>query len=320
MLLENLGFLLFGCIILIISSEYLVKSLTKIAVCLNVNEFTIGFIIVALATSLPELIIGVTSAVDGIPSLSLGNVIGANIIDLTLIVGIIAILRRGIRIETKTVKTDSVYMFLIALLPLVLFLDGELTRYDGLILLGSFSMYLWRLFNQERRFRDRLLYEDKRELYVGLSMAILCFCLLYVSANIVVNAAMAIAENYLMVPPILIGLFMLSFGTTLPELTFETRAIFMKHQYIALGDLIGSVILNSSLVLGVVSMIHPISADPLIFMTSAFFLVVVAFLFMTFVEAEGHILWQEGVALILLYVLFLIFELNLRFFENGGLI
>ncbi|OYT55208.1 MAG: hypothetical protein B6U72_00205 [Candidatus Altiarchaeales archaeon ex4484_2] len=320
MFLETLGFLLFGFVLLVISSEYLVKGLSKIAICLNMNEFTIGFMVVAMATSLPELIIGINSAFDGVPSLSLGNVIGANIIDLTLIVGIIAILRRGIKIETKTVKTDSVYMFLIALLPLALFLDGELSRYDGLILLGSFVMYLWRLFNQERRFRDRLLCENKRELYVGIFMAIVCVCLLYVSANIVVDASRIIAEKYLMVPPILVGLLMLSFGTTLPELTFETRAIFMKHQYMALGDLIGSVILNSSLVLGVTSIICPITADPMIFMTSAFFLVVVAFLFMTFVEAEGHILWQEGVALILLYVLFLIFELNLNFFENGGMI
>jgi len=314
MFLDNLGMLLIGFILLILSSEYLVKSLTRVGICLDMSEFVIGFIIVALATSIPELIIGINSAFEGVPSLSLGNVIGANIIDLTLVVGIVALLRRGIRIETKTVKTDSTYMFIIALLPLVLFLDGELSRYDGLILLGAFTLYIWRLFNQEHRFRDRLKGADKRELLPNLIYASICLMVLFFSANIIVDASRVIAEDYLNVPPILVGLFMISFGTTLPELTFETRAIFMKHQYMALGDLIGSVIANSSLVLGITSMIHPINADPLIFMTSAFFLVVVAFFFMTLVEVEKHILWQEGIALILLYVLFLIVELNLRFF------
>ncbi|RLI95898.1 MAG: hypothetical protein DRO92_00775 [Candidatus Altiarchaeales archaeon] len=317
MLLEAVCLLILGLIVLVLSSEFLVKALTNIAICLDLNEFVIGFIIVAFATSIPELIIGINSAIDEIPSLSLGNVIGANIIDLTLVIGIVTVLKRGIRIETKTVKTDSFYMFIIALLPLILMLDGVLTRMDGIMLLVVFFLYLWRLFNQERRFKERLSSTNMKKLYPNIFIAIICIILLYTSAKFVVESSKTIAENYFGVPYMLIGLFMISFGTTLPELTFETRAIFMKHKYMALGDLIGSVITNSSFVLGITAIICPINADPIIFMTSAFFLVVVSFLFMTFVEAERHILWQEGIALILLYILFMIVELNLRFLNHG---
>jgi len=317
MLLEAVCLLILGLIVLVLSSEFLVKALTNIAICLDLNEFVIGFIIVAFATSIPELIIGINSAIDKIPSLSLGNVIGANIIDLTLVIGIVTVLKRGIRIETKTVKTDSFYMFIIALLPLILMLDGVLTRMDGIMLLAVFFLYLWRLFNQERRFKERLSSTNMKKLYPNIFIAIICIILLYTSAKFVVESSKTIAENYFGVPYMLIGLFMISFGTTLPELTFETRAIFMKHKYMALGDLIGSVITNSSFVLGITAIIYPINADPIIFMTSAFFLVVVSFLFMTFVEAERHILWQEGIALILLYILFMIVELNLRFLNHG---
>jgi cation:H+ antiporter len=109
---------------------------------------------------------------------------------------------------------------------------------------------------------------------------------------------------------------MISFGTTLPELTFESKAILARHRYMALGDLIGSVVANSTLILGIVAVIHPITiTNFLIFLTSSFFMITVAFLFMTFIECEKHILWQEGIALILLYILFVIIELNIRSLE-----
>jgi cation:H+ antiporter len=122
--------------------------------------------------------------------------------------------------------------------------------------------------------------------------------------------------EYLGVPPILIGLFLISIGTTMPELIFEMKAVVSNHQNMALGDLIGSVITNSTLVLGLTAIIFPIQAgDFLVYMTSTFFMLTVAFLFMTFIEAERHILWQEGVGLILLYVLFVIVELSMHRFE-----
>ncbi len=303
-----------ACAVLVISAELLVRSLTKVAFYLKLSEFVIGFMVVALATSIPELFVGITSALGGNPALSLGNVIGANIIDLTLVIGIVTILRRGIKVERKAVRTDTMYMFIIVVLPLVLMLDHQISRFDGIILLVTFFLYVLRLFKQERRFRETIDHVSKSEFAKNVMLACVSIVLLLASADFLVEYASSLAIE-LSVPPILIGLFLISFGTTLPELAFESKAVLARHRFMALGDLVGSVVANTTLVLGIAALIHPIEANFLLFLTSSFFMIVVAFLFTTFVNAEKHILWEEGVALIFLYILFVIIELNIRMIE-----
>lgn len=248
------------------------------------------------------------------PELGLGNVIGGNIIDLTLVIGILALLKRGIVIDTKTVRIDTLYMFVITTIPILLMLDQELSRLDGGILLIAFFVYIFQLFSQEKRFREILNGIIKKEFLWNMGISVISIIILFFSVWAIIENASIIATSF-MIPSILIGLFVVAFGTTLPELMFDVTAILKKHSYMALGDLIGSVIANSTLVLGVTALIYPIQADFLIFLTSSFFMLTVAFLFMTFVAAEKHILWQEGIALILLYIFFVIIEFNIRMIE-----
>ena len=314
-----------SCIFLVVGAEYLVKSLTKIALYFNMSDFMVGFMIVAIATSIPELFIGITSALNEAPELSLGNVIGSNIIDLTLIVGIMTLLRQGIKIETAAVRIDALYMFLISLLPMVLvLLDGNLDKMDGFILIGVFFLYVVKVFSQRGRFHEETFDKKphKSEMLRYSVMAVVAILTLIVSADSLVKYASNMSTE-LVSPSILVGLFLVSIGTTLPELIFGSGAILMKHKYMAFGDIIGSVVANTTLVLGVVALISPTPLAPnlLLFLTSNFFMVVVAFLFATFVDVEKHILWQEGVALIMLYVLFIIVILNIRILElNYGIV
>ncbi len=308
-----------SCFVLIVSAELLVKSLTKIAFYFRLSDFVVGFMIVALATSVPELFVGVTSALSGHAELSLGNVIGSNIIDLTLVVGILALLRKGVRVETKAVRTDTLYMFLVSALPLVLMLTGKsLDKVDGYILLGAFFVYVVRLFYQQGKFRDEQYSLDvsQGEFIGSLAAAAVALVLLLVSAGYLVSASAGLSSD-LLSPPILVGLFLISIGTTMPELIFGSGAILLRHKHMAFGDIIGSVVANNTLVLGLAVLLSdkPLEPNILIFMVSAFFMVVVAFLFTTFVEVEKHILWQEGLALILMYVIFVIIVLNIRMME-----
>jgi len=315
---SDIFFFVLSCFVLVISAELLVKSLTRIAMYFRLSDFVVGFMIVALATSLPELFIGVTSAIEGNPEVSLGNVIGSNIIDLTLVVGILALLKRGVKVETKAVRSDTLYMFLISMLPLILMLDQSLDRVDGVILLSAFGLYVLRVFHQRGRFREEEMFEcvPHAEFVKSLLLVLVSIILLLISADFLVRFSISLASEFLS-PSILIGLFLISIGTTLPELIFGSRAILMRHKYMAFGDIIGSVVANITLVLGVTLLVcdSPMEPNFLIFLMSSFFMVVVAFLFTTFVEVEKHILWQEGVALILLYVLFVIVVLNIRMVE-----
>ncbi|OYT39748.1 MAG: hypothetical protein B6U86_04970 [Candidatus Altiarchaeales archaeon ex4484_43] len=269
MFLTDLILFVLTCIVLVKSAETLVGSLSRIASYFKVTEFVVGFMIMAFATSIPELFTGISSAMESTvespkTSLAIGNVIGANIIDLTLVIGIAAILRRNIKVETKAVRTDAV--------------QGEFHK--------------------------------------NLILFVISISLLFISAHFLIEYAHALALE-LGVPDILIGLLMISLGTTLPELTFETKAVLSEHQYMALGDLIGSVIANSTLVLGLTAIIFPIqTTDFVLFMTSAFFMLTIAFLFITFIEAEKHITWQEGIALIFLYILYMIVVLTIRSLET----
>ena len=241
-----------ACLVLIIAAELLVKSLAKTAFYFGMTDFVVGFMIVAIATSVPELFIGVTSALDGNPELSLGNVLGSNIIDLTLVVGVMALLRRGIKMETKAVQTDTLYMFAITLLPLALMLwGGSLDRFDGFILLSAFFLYVIRIFVQRSRFREETGEIVSRPEFVkNVVIALVSVALLIVSADYLVKYASMLASDMLS-PSILVGLFLISIGTALPELIFGSGAILMKHKYMAFGDLIGSVVANNTLLASV---------------------------------------------------------------------
>ncbi len=302
----NLVFLIISCFALVKSSSFLVKSLTKLASFIGLNEFAIGFIIMAISTSLPELFVGVTSALSNKQSLALGNVIGSNILNLTIVIGVVAVLVKNVKIHSKLIKRDVIFMVAMVILPLFLMWDQKISRIDAVILIGAFCVYLWQMVKQEKSF-SRKLSEAKGKMAIWITIAVLSIFLLLLSAHFVVHFASELSVA-LKVPELLIGLFIVSLGTSLPELIFEAKSVLEKHDELAIGDLLGSVIINSSLVLGVTALIRPITADFLLFFSSAIFMVLSAFLFMTFAESEKGISWKEGISLILLYMFFVIVE------------
>ncbi|MFH1399711.1 MAG: calcium/sodium antiporter [Candidatus Woesearchaeota archaeon] len=315
MFLVNFAFFTISCIILVKSSSFLVKSLLKISQYLNLNEFTVGFIIMAVSTSLPELFIGITSAINKTPELTVGNVIGSNILDLTLIVGIVAILAKGIKITSKIIKRDVFYMLAILVVPLLLALDRTLSRIDGIILVLIFVLYIWQMIKQERRFHKTMNTVNKQEALSFLFIAFVSIIILLVSSKFVVEFATSLSVD-LGIPHILIGLFIISVGTCLPELITGTKAVLARHDELAMGDLLGSVITNSTLVLGTAAIIYPLSIDIVIFFSSGIFMVLMAFIFMTFAESEKGISWKEGMSLILLYLFFVIIESYLKILKG----
>ncbi len=307
----NLLYFIASGILLVISGIFLVKSLSKIASFLKISEFAAAFIIMAASTSLPELFVGITSALNENPTLALGTVIGSNISDLTLVGGIMILLGRKIKVGGKFIKKDGFYMFFIALIPLVLMLIGkQLSRIDGAILILIYLLYNWKLI-KERKLHKKVLENHINRWHVigSVFLFLISLALLFFSAEFVVKYGTLIAVD-LLLPPILIGLFFVAIGTSLPELAFETSAVIKGHPQLSLGDLIGSVITNSTLVLGVTALIFPISGAFVLFLTSSLFMIIITFLFATMI-AGGKLYWQEGIALIMLYMLFLFIEFNI---------
>ncbi len=317
MLALDLLFFVLSCLVLVQSSTFVVRSFSKIAEYFKINEFAVGFIVVAVSTSLPELFVGVTSAFSGTNELALGNVIGSNIINLTLIIGIAALLAKGIKIRSKVIKKDFIYMVAIIIVPLLLMWDKALQWYDGLILLAIFVLYIWQMIKQEHRFRKKIDFVPKKEMGRQITIGIISLIVLMVSANFVVIFATNLSAD-MNLPPILIGLILISLGTSLPELILNARAALDHHQELTIGDTLGSVITNSTLVLGVSALIHPIETDVFFFFTSAIFLVIIAFVFITFGESERGISWKEGLSLLMLYVFFIIVQTYITTLRTGS--
>ncbi len=314
MVLATIGLFLGACVLLVLSGWLLVKSLSRISAFLRINEFVAAFIIMAFCTSLPELFVGISSALAGKPTISLGNVIGSNIVDLTLVAGIAILLAKGIKIERKIIPREVFGMVFLTALPMVLMYFGkELSRLDGMILLGAFATYMYEMITSKHA-----QYEKEHGDHVPHWIALLTFAVfvacaigLFFSSKMVVHYGSELA-TMLGLPPIIIGLFFVAIGTSLPDLTFSARAVMAKHAPLAIGDLVGAVVVNSTIVLAITALITPITNSFLLFVTSAAFMIAITFLFATFIESGNKLTWKEGISLILFYVVFVIVELNLQ--------
>lgn len=295
-----------ACFVLVKAGDLVVKKLSRIAIYFRWSEFFVSSILIALATSLPELFVGLTSAINHLPTLSLGNIFGANLINLTVILGLCAILAKGLRFESKISQKNIYYLFIAVLAPTLLALDGTISRLDGLAILTYFSFYLISMFYQEEKFSKvynsvKIDPKEKREdiIYFIIGLILLIF-----SAEIVVKLSQAIALD-LNLPLILIGLFLVSLGTTLPELTFGLRAVVSGHKAMSLGCSIGTVIFNANLIVGLVAIISPIQIIYFTqFLIAAGFLVGAVILFTVFMKTKNELSWQEGIALIIFYLIF----------------
>src|SRR3989344_6867215 len=159
MLLTNLFYFSIALLVLAFSAYILVRALEKLALFFKVSEFSLAFILMAVSTSFPELTVGITSAIKGVPSLFFGNVIGANILDLTMALAIPILLAGKLKIETKTEVKDAFYAFLVCMLTVSLYTIGSgLSRIDGVILLGIFVFYSKNAMMKKRASKSKKSY------------------------------------------------------------------------------------------------------------------------------------------------------------------
>ena len=273
------------------------------------SEFLAAYIIMAISTSLPELFIGINAAINLNPALSLGNVIGANLVNLSLVAGIGLIFVGGYTIKSKEIKRDSLHMFFIALVPLFLMIiGGQLSRTDGLILVLIFVVYNYLLIKKQA-VHTKLLenHVKKYQMIFAPIIFVACLLLLFASSHFSIIFALEVSGG-LGVPAILVGLILLALGTTLPELSFTLSSLMNHHGELSLGNLVGSVVANSTLVLGITAMIIPITAGLFTFLIASLFMVFALFLFVTFV-GSGKMGYKEGISLIGLYVMFVIIQI-----------
>ena len=325
MALFHLFIFLLSSVVLAVAGDLLVRSLSRIAHYFKWQEFTAAFFIMSFAVSVPELFIGITAALQGIPELSFGNIIGANMLHFTVAVALAALVLGRLDFETENVRVSADFTIIFALLPFLLMLDGSLSRIDGIILIASYFIYSVWVFSKKERFSEFYALKGKkskmhygykgspiqqfRQFMGDISMFIVGIALLLASAQGIVSSASFFAAMFSL-SLVAVGVFVVGLGTALPETYFAVASARRGNGWMVVGNLLGSTVFTASFVLGVVALIRPIIiTDFSPYVVARIFLIVSAVAFLFFSRSDRAISSKEALFLLILYVLFVITQL-----------
>ena len=277
----------------------------------RLSKYTAAFIIVAMVGILPEAFIAANAAIKGIPAFGLGMLFGSNIADLTLIFALVILISgRSLKIESQ-IKNRSLYPLLL-LLPIVLGLDGSFTRFEGAaLIIAGIAFYYSALKNATL---NTSLAANPAGKYKNIAILIFSMLLLLIGSHFTVSSAGAIAA-YLNISPILIGMLVVGLGTTMPELFFSLKSIKEREDSLAVGDILGTVLADATIVVGLLAMISPFSFPIRIIHITGLFMVAAAVLLFYFMRSGRTLSRREARSLLIFWLVFVLIE----FIASSGL-
>lgn len=255
-----------GLLLLILSANYLVKGGENLALRLGMSPLVVGMTVIAFGTSAPEFIVSLSAAVKGNPQIALGNVIGSNIANVGLILGITALIF-PIPVNKASIKSDGPLMLIASLLFILVSANGSIGRWEGAVGFGILLAYTTRMIRTSIRHTRAApavnevpaVLPTMKPLKAVLFIVASSFGLAY-GANLLIDGASALAVTFGISQKV-IGITIVAFGTSLPELAASVVAAFKKQTDISIGNIIGSNLFNILGVIGLSSLIHPIRVD-----------------------------------------------------------
>ncbi len=303
--LDNLFYFGLSLLLVLHSANLSVEYASGLAHTFKLPRYAVGFLIIAIISIIPETSISIVSALQGVPSFALGMLFGSNVADLTLIFAIvIARTAGGIKVSARIMENNKWYISLLAL-PIILGLDGVYSRLDGALLIVSGLFFYARMLKRNHFLRRSTEYIPQRRLTI-FNLATSTTVLL-IGSYLTVKYGVLFAES-IQISPIFIGMLVVGLGTTLPELFFSLHAIKQKTDDLALGDILGTVISDATIVVGILALIHPFAFPPNIVYVTGIFMVFALLILLAFMRS-GRILTKiEGIALFLFYLLFVFTE------------
>lgn len=308
-MLLNIGLLIVGLFVLIVGGDFLVRGASSIALRAHISPLVVGLTIVAFGTSAPELLISVNAALTGSPDLAMGNVIGSNICNLALVLGI-TVLIGPVKVQADSIKIDWPVTMISALLLFWWAHDGILGMSEGIffvVFLIAYTVFIIRKSRKENR--QAIAIEEELELPDGPSTSIYRDLLylfigglgLYFGSEWFVGGARELA-TFLGVSQRVIGITVLALGTSLPELVTAIVASFKRETDLALGNLMGSNIFNILSILGITSLIEPISVNETILNVDMFWMLGITLLILPMMLIQRKLGRAEGIILLAIYV------------------
>jgi cation:H+ antiporter len=261
-------YLLGGFIILMAGAEGLVRGASSLAAALGISPLVIGLTVVAFGTSAPELAVSVQSAYRGTMDVAVGNVVGSNIFNILLILGISAVITPLI-VNSQLLRLDVPLMIVVSFIFYFMALDGVISRLDGLLLFGGLLLYIWWSIRksrqeQEGKEEDDDEYSQKDGGVFGyvknVAFVVVGLAMLVVGSDWLVEGATALARLF-NVSDLIIGLTIVALGTSLPELATSIVAAIRKERDIAVGNVVGSNFFNIMAVIGLSGLVAPVGVE-----------------------------------------------------------
>tara|TARA_B110000285_G_scaffold232237_1_gene302834 strand:+ start:4297 stop:5268 length:972 start_codon:yes stop_codon:yes gene_type:complete len=287
--------LLLGLGVLIIGGEFLVRGAVGFSKKLKISSLVIGMTVVAFGTSAPELLVSLKSALLGNPGIAVGNVVGSNIANIALVLGV-TVMIFPITVDRNTKRVDYPMLLFATLLGSVFALDGLFSLVEGIFMLSILILFIYRMIRKSRLENKELevitTIDNKEEQEVPIWKSslflLLGFIGLYLGAEWFVEGAVSIANELLATNPnkdVIIGVTVVAFGTSAPELVASTMAALKKEADISIGNLIGSNLFNIFAVISLTVMVKPIEVSRSII--------------------EFDMIWMIGITLLLLLVIYI---------------
>lgn len=282
------------------------KYAAQFAESLRLSTYAVGFIVIAIISILPETFISINAALTGVPEFGLGMLLGSNVADLTLIFALVVLFsRRHIAVEQKILKNHVLYP-LILLLPIVLGFDGHFSRVEGgALILAGLIFYYMALRSEKRAPHTAQVSKVK---YKSLVLLVLSLVVLLLGSHFTVSSASDIASS-LGVSSVLIGMLIVGLGTTMPELFFSIKSMRLKHDSLAVGDILGTVLADATIVIGILALLNPFEFPTKIIYVAGIFMVAASLILFSFMRSGRKLTSMEAYALIIFWVTFVMVEI-----------
>ncbi len=288
------------------ASDWFVVAAKNIGSYLKLSPFVVGTTFVAIGTSLPELVTSIVAVFQGSSEIVIGNVLGSNIANLLLVVGIAAIFARRLKTNKSDNKVNFLLLIFSVLLLIVTLLDGVIGLYESLIFFGCIILYMIYLVKSNKKKNDTKVARDEKIKLnrKSILMFIIALVIIFIASRYTVESIVHIS-NFFGIGKEIIAATVIAFGTSLPELMVAIATIKRKETDMLIGNILGSNLFNTFAVIGIAGLFGRIVAPASMLITSLIFLVVATALYFLFAR-DYEISIREGILLLVLYVLFVL--------------
>lgn len=295
----NLILLILGFILLLKGADWFVDGASSIAARFGIPQLIIGLTIVAMGTSLPEAFVSVTAALKSNAAITIGNVVGSNILNIGIILGITSLIKT-LHLQKSTIRYEIPFMIFVSLVLILLGLDQTISRFDGILLWILFLAYLFYIYKVSQQTTEEVTTKKTNILYIPLGLV----CLL-LGSNFAVDGATNLAL-YFGISQRFIGLTIVALGTSLPELVTSVLAAKKGNSDIAIGNIVGSNIFNILFVVGTSALITPVPFEPK-FIIDTCIAIVMGLLLWLCTRKSQKLTKYAGILLLLVYFVYFVY-------------